>query len=63
MSVLKTSTIVLLLSMTGCASQRYLSEEEDAKMKAMCEQPGGCAVLPGTLYRDILKLLGSMQGT
>lgn len=66
MKVLKISTIVLILGtfvpILGCASNRYLSEEEDEKMRAMCEQPGGCAVVPGNLWRDIQRLIESMRG-
>lgn len=55
---MKLATIVLILSMAGCASTRYLSEDEDAKMKAMCEAPGGCAVIPGDVWKQIQKLFG-----
>ena len=60
MNILKIATIVLILS--GCASTRYLSEEEDAKMREICEDKanGGCAVVPGNVWKSVEKLLGGI---
>ena len=59
MNILKFTSIVLILSMFGCASTRYLTEEEDAKMREVCEDKanGGCAVIPGNVWEFLQKLI------
>jgi hypothetical protein len=52
---------LIAFTMVGCASNRYLSEEEDAKMREVCETRG-CAVLPGDQWETIKQLLGNMLG-
>ncbi len=61
---IKLATLVLILSMAGCASERYLSEEEDSKMRSMCEDKanGGCAVIPGNTWKAIQQLFGGGTG-
>lgn len=62
MTVLKLSTIVLIFSMAGCASQRYLSDEEEAQMAKTCGPNHDCAVIPGEQWRIIEKILQKMIG-
>ena len=52
------ASLVLAFSF-GCASSRYLSEEQDAAMREVCENPenDGCAVVTGRVWRAIQKLL------
>ena len=59
MNVLKLGTVVLILGISGCASTRYLTEEEDAKMREVCEDKanGGCAVIPGNVWEFLQKLI------
>ena len=59
MNVLKLGTVVLILGISGCASTRYLTEEEDAKMREVCEnkENGGCAVIPGNVWEFLQKLI------
>lgn len=49
-----------VFSAVGCASERYLTEEQDAKFRAMCERDG-CQVIPQPAWDGIeiiLKHLG-----
>ena len=66
---LKFRTVVLILGtivpiLGGCASERYLSEDEDAKMRSMCEnkENGGCAVIPGNTWKAIKQLFDGGTG-
>lgn len=58
--------VVLLLSMglflPGCASERYLTEEQDAAMREACEKHGGCTVLPAPVWEQIKDILRSIAG-
>lgn len=52
--------MIALASILGCATERYLSEEQDAQFKAMCEKDG-CQVIPSPAWERIeyiLKQLG-----
>ena len=67
--MLKFGTVVLILGISipilgGCASERYLSEQEDAQMRKMCEDKanGGCAVIPGNTWKAIQQLFGGGTG-
>ena len=60
--ILKLATIVLMLSMFGCASQRYLSDEEEASMAKICGPNHDCAVVPGEQWRIIEKILQQYLG-
>lgn len=51
--------VVLLLS--GCAQDRYLTKEADATMRERCE-PGGCVVIPRQLWQQIETLLKGLHG-
>lgn len=58
------AVIVILVLITGCATpERYLSLEEDAKMRTACEQ--GCITLPGPVWMQIQQILQAlgMRGT
>lgn len=62
--------VVLLLSigifLPGCASDRYLTEEQDAAMRDACQRHGGCTVLPRPVWeqiKDILRAIAGGQGT
>lgn len=57
--------VILLLSLglflPGC-STRYLTEEQDAQLREVCERQGGCTVLPTPTWneiRDILRQLAA----
>lgn len=46
--------LLILLLLTGCASDRYLTEAEDAKMRETCEA-AGCVTVPLPLMEQLLK--------
>lgn len=48
-------SLILLLLLTGCASERYFTAEEDAKAKEICQQ--GCTIVPNPLMEQILNRL------
>lgn len=52
--------VVAVLLVVGCAGDRYLTKEQDDEMRAVCEQEGGCAVLPGKQWEMIEQLLRRM---
>jgi hypothetical protein len=52
----------LLLLAFGCASNRYLTAEEDATLRARCEPSGGCVAIPLPIWQQIEELLKSMVG-
>ena len=62
MTILKLSMIVLILGMLGCASTRYLSDEEEAQMANTCGPNHDCAVVPGEQWRIIEKILQQYLG-
>lgn len=45
------------LACSGCVAARYLTQEEDEKLRQLCERPGGCAVVPGNQWRAIQQFL------
>lgn len=51
------AAIIAPLALTGCASSRYLSEEQDAKMRELCDKPGGCSIIQGEQWQQIEQLL------
>jgi hypothetical protein len=48
--------ILVMAFLTGCAWDRYLTEEQDAAMRVNCEQHG-CKVVPSPLWRQIEEVL------
>jgi hypothetical protein len=50
------AAIVIALQLSGCASDRYLTKEQDDKMRAMCEAHG-CEVVPSPVWREVEKIL------
>lgn len=48
----------LLLTATGCASERFLTEEQDARLREQCVQ--GCLIVPAPLWREIEQLLRNL---
>lgn len=52
--------LLLLLMLSGCASDRYLSVKDDADIQEKCE-PQGCAIIPLPLWRKIEQLLGRIR--
>ena len=48
-----------LFSITGCATERYMTEEQDAQMRATCEKTG-CAVVPAPVWEQIKALLKTL---
>lgn len=55
-----TARLLLLLLLSGCASTRYLTAEEDANMRKACEAQG-CAIIPYPLWLQVEKMLGVMR--
>jgi hypothetical protein len=51
--------IVLVLLVSGCASERYLTAEQDAEFRTNCE-PNGCTVLPNPVWQRIEMILQSL---
>lgn len=51
----------VILLMPACASDRYLSEAEDADMRAKCEKTN-CVVIPGYLWEQIKAVLSRALG-
>lgn len=49
--------IVLLATCTGCASTRYLTEEEDKQMSETCGPNKDCAVIRGSVWRQLERAL------
>lgn len=60
--ILKLGSVMLILGMFGCASTRYLSEEEDAQMAKTCGPNHDCAVVPGEQWRIIEQILQKFIG-
>jgi len=50
----------IVTTLSGCASPRYLSDEEDQAMRAKCEATG-CVAIPVPLYRQILEYIQRSQ--
>lgn len=44
--------VAFVIVLGGCASPRYLTEEQDAEIRKVCE-PAGCHVMPMPLWREI----------
>lgn len=49
--------LALLAPLYGCA-ERYLSKEQDDEMRSLCEQQGGCTVVPTPMWKQIERILG-----
>jgi hypothetical protein len=49
--------LLLCLALAGCASDRYLSAEEDADMRRACEAQG-CTIIPTPLWEQFKRALG-----
>ena len=47
---------------TGCASGRYVTDEQDAELREACE-PAGCRVVPAPLWQRIEQLLRALGGS
>jgi hypothetical protein len=52
----------MIILMPACASDRYLTADEDAELRAKCE-PATCAVIPMPLWIQIEQFIRSMSGT
>ena len=53
----------VIMLMPGCATDRYLTAEEDAELRAKCEpHPGHCVAVPYPLWKKIEQLLRMMGG-
>ena len=57
--------VILIVSVTGalagCAGERYVSDEQDAALRATCE-PAGCRVVPLPLWKQIEEILRAITG-
>ncbi len=56
-------SITITVQISGCASERFLTQEEDDEMRAHCAEHG-CAVIPNPAWQQIEQLLRrlGMQG-
>lgn len=52
--------LLLILLLSGCASDRYLTKDQDDEMRRSCE-PEGCAIVPNPLWKQIEYLLGVIR--
>ena len=50
---MKPSPLILALALSGCATDRYLTEEQDREMRATCEN--GCMVIAGPAWEQLRK--------
>lgn len=48
--------LILCLALSGCATERYMTLEQDAEFKANCEQ-AGCVVVPVPIMMQLLERL------
>ena len=48
--------IMLILGMTGCASKRFITDEQDKELRELC-QAKGCAVVPNDVMEMLLNML------
>lgn len=53
---MKILLLAVILGLTGCATQRFLSAEEDQQMRESCEAQG-CTVLPNGVLEQLLNML------
>ena len=49
--------LLILLFLVACSSNRYLTIEEDNKMREVCGETRDCTVLPGNEWRSIENFL------
>ena len=56
------AAILAALLLRGCASERYLSLEEDAELRAKCEGQN-CVVVPASVLQQLLQQIRGMRGT
>lgn len=56
----KTVVLILLAALQGCASNRFFTDEEDAKARAACEETG-CILVPVPTMRLLLDRLKGVQ--
>jgi len=52
--------LILLAALSGCASQRFFTDEEDAKARENCEKEG-CAIVPIPLLKMLLDRLNGTR--
>jgi hypothetical protein len=52
----------LIILMPACASDRWLTAEEDAAFRAQCENKD-CKIVPGVLWEQIKAVLERAMGT
>lgn len=48
----------IVAGLSGCAEDRWLTKEEDAQMRSICEPVGGCALIPNPMWEQIKRVLG-----
>ena len=58
--ILRLATVVLFLIAPGCASDRYLTKEQDEEMRANCE-PHSCVVVPAPVWAQIEAMLKRLR--
>lgn len=52
--------MILLVLGTGCASQRFLTAEQDKELRDACEVKG-CAIIPNDVLMEFLKMLEGVR--
>jgi len=55
-------TLLLLLLLTGCATDRYLTKEEDAALKQACAPANDCVILRAEQWRLIQEFIAAHRG-
>lgn len=46
---------ILLPTLAGCATDRFLTQEQDDQMREQCQL--GCKVIPGPIWNQIIQRL------
>lgn len=50
------ATIVIALQLSGCAAERFMTQEQDDEMRANCSEHG-CTVIPNPVWQQIEAIL------
>ena len=60
---MRAALFVLLLAACATPYQHWLTDDEDASLRASCEPVGGCVAVPERLWEKIKDLIMRMSGT
>ena len=50
---MRLAALLVVAALSGCATDRYLTEEQDREMRATCED--GCVVVAGKAWAQLRK--------